>query len=253
MSLTLSNGPLAADAALANFRIDGPAHRIHFESDPRRFRAELGGRTVLDTTRGALLHETGILPVLYAPLEDYDASLLTRSDHTTHCPFKGDASYWHVGEVENALWAYEQPLAGALWLSRYAALYHHRMDRWLEEDEEVRGGLRDPYHRVDARRSDRRVEVRLGGEVVARCERPVLLFETGVPVRAYIPRDGLDLAATGERTHCPYKGEATTLSLRVGDRILDGAAWSYEEPLDEARAIAGLVALQHDELEVTIA
>jgi uncharacterized protein (DUF427 family) len=256
MTLTLGSGPLSANPADSNFEIIGPAHRIAFEPHRRRIRAELGGHTVLDTTRGHLLHETAILPVLYAPLDDFDPALLEPTEHTTHCPFKGDASYWTVragGRVaENALWAYKDPQPQAHWLAGFGALYFERMDRWLEEDEEVRAHLRDPYHRVDARRSSRPVEVTLGDELVLRRECPILVFETGLPPRAYVDRDSLDLVASERRTACPYKGEATYWSLRVGTRVLEDAAWSYETPLDGMSAIAGLVSLDHDELEVRI-
>ncbi len=82
--------------------------------------------TILDTVGGHLLHESEILPVLYVPLDDVDPGVLERSDHTTHCPFKGDACYWHVrvGKrlVENALWANEQPLPRAAWLEGAAGV-----------------------------------------------------------------------------------------------------------------------------------
>jgi uncharacterized protein (DUF427 family) len=259
MSLTIGHGPLARAAAARNFAIDGPAHSIHFEPHPRRVRAEFEGRTVLDTRHGFLLHETGILPVLYVPIADVDQSLLERTDHVTHCPFKGDASYWsvRVGErvAENAVWGYEQPVASAPWLSGHVALYWDRMDRWLEEDEEVFGHLRDPYHRVDARRSSRSVEIRLrdGGQVVARDENPLLLFETGLATRAYLPpRAVAHLEPSATRTICPYKGTATYWSLRAGDRLLQDAAWSYEDPLDGMSAIAGRISIDHEALEVVI-
>ena len=108
--------------------------------------------------------------------------MLERTDHCTHCPFKGDASYWRVrvgGRLaENAVWTYEEPIDEASWLRGLVSVYPERMDAWLDEDEEVTG-LRDPYHRVDARRSSRRIEVRAGGEVLARSERPVVVDETG--------------------------------------------------------------------------
>jgi uncharacterized protein (DUF427 family) len=237
---------------MQNFAIDGPAHRIHFEPFEHRVRAELGGRTVLDSTRGVLLHETGIHPVLYAPLGDYDASLLTRTDHTTHCPFKGDASYWNVSDSENTLWAYEAPLERAPWLAGYGALYFDRMDRWLDEDEEVVGGWRDPYHRADAVASSRPVEIRLDGELIARDDAPVLVFETGLAPRAYIARDGLALEPSETTWRCPYKGHATYWHLRVGDRLLEDAVWAYDTPRGDVGAIAGRVSLDHEALTVSI-
>jgi uncharacterized protein (DUF427 family) len=253
MSLTFGPGPLARDAASTNFAIDGPAHRIHFEPYPHRVRAELDGATVLDTTRGALLHETGILPVLYAPLEDYDQSVLTRTDLSTHCPFKGDASYWNVGSAENALWAYEAPLERAPWLKGYGALYLNKMDRWLDEDEPLVGGWRDPYHRADSVPSSRRVEVSLDGSVIASCDSPVIVFETGMAPRAYIPKDGLVLEPSATTWLCPYKGEATYWNLRVGDRVLEDAVWAYDSPRGDVGGIAGLVSIDHADVVVTLA
>ena len=97
MALTLGDGPLSSRPRnTVNYRIDGPAHRLLFEPFPRRVRAVFGGETVLDTTSGMLLHESNLLPQLYLPHDDVRDDLLTRTDHHTHCPFKGDASYWSV-------------------------------------------------------------------------------------------------------------------------------------------------------------
>ncbi|MEA2386672.1 MAG: hypothetical protein QOJ22_846, partial [Thermoleophilaceae bacterium] len=166
MSLTLGSGPLGGRPAASNYTFESPPHRILFEPDSRRLRALVGDVVVLDTTRAHLLHETGILPVAYAPLEDFDPERLERTETSTHCPFKGDASYWslRVGdeEREDAVWAYEQPLEQASWLRGFAALAETRADRWLVEDEPVAGHLRDPYHRVDAHASSRPVRVTCG-------------------------------------------------------------------------------------------
>ena len=200
-------------------------------------RARFAGEVVLDTTRGALLHESNILPRLYVPLEDVRADLLERTDHSTHCPFKGDASYWsvRVGDrvAENAVWTYEDPIAEASWLRGLVSVYPERMDAWLDEDEEVTG-LRDPYHRVDARRSSRRIEVRAGGEVLARSERPVVVAETGLPLRFYLPREDVLAALRPSDTTaaCPYKGRAIVLVARRhrGRRlVLRGAAREHAQ------------------------
>ena len=92
----------------------GPSNRLLFEAFPRRVRAVLGSQTVLDSNRAKLLHESAHLPQLYVPREDVRDDLLEATDHTTHCPFKGDASYWSVraGDrvAENAVWGYPEPL-----------------------------------------------------------------------------------------------------------------------------------------------
>jgi uncharacterized protein (DUF427 family) len=257
MSLTLGTGPLAGQPGGAfNFDLsDAPRHRIFFSDYPRRLRALVGERVVLDSLGAKLLHETGHLPVPYVPLDDFDAQLLERSDHTTHCPFKGDASYWTVraggSVVENAVWAYEDPLPEARWLKGYGALYWKKATAWFVEEEAVFAHLRDPFHRVDVHESSRPVTVRVDDRVVAHSERPKLLFETGVPVRVYVPRSDVAAGALGDsenRSVCPYKGESRYLS--VGG--VDDAAWTYDAPLPDAIKVQGHVCFDEERVQVEL-
>ncbi|MQA14538.1 MAG: DUF427 domain-containing protein [Pseudonocardiaceae bacterium] len=260
MTLTMSGRPLSsAPPETVNYRLDAPKHRLLFDPFPRRVRAILGARTVLDSTRGMLLHESNLLPQLYVPREDVAEDLLSPTAHTTHCPFKGDATYWSLvsGQhtAENAVWAYDEPMDDAAWLRGYVAPYWRSMDAWFDEDEEVFGHLRDPYHRVDARPSSRHVRVLAGGEVVADTYRPVLLSETGLPNRCYVrPEDVrtelLELSA--KHTVCPYKGTASYRSLRTSGGLIQDAVFTYPEPLDGARAVAGLLCFVADGVETRV-
>lgn len=258
MTLTLGGGPISHHPpADVNYRIDGPAQCLLFGDFPRRIRAVLDGETVADTTRGRLLHESGLLPVLYVPDDDVRLDLLERTDHTTHCPFKGDANYYSAHTpsrvAKNAAWSYREPFDAARWLRGYVAFDWNSMDQWLDEDEEVRGHLRDPYHRVDTRRSSRHVRILAGGEIIADTKQPKLLSETGLPNRLYLPaadvRRGF-LERSDTRTVCPYKGTATYWSLRLGGKRLDDAAWSYDEPLEDAEKVGGHICFLHDEIQV---
>jgi uncharacterized protein (DUF427 family) len=259
MSLTQSPGPLAGRPGPANFAIDGPKHRLLATPLPRRVRGELGGEVVIDTEGAFLLHETGLKPQLYVPLADVRAETLTRTDRVTHCPFKGDASYRTVAvdgrSAENALWVYDEPLEPAAWLSGYAGVYLDRLDRWRDEDDVVQA-FPDPYHRVDIRSTSRRVEVRAHGEQVAASTRALVLSETALANRLYLPREdvGAELRGpTATTSFCPYKGTATywTLVLADGTELPD-AAWSYEEPFPECSPIAGLVSFWGDDVEVAV-
>jgi uncharacterized protein (DUF427 family) len=252
MTLTFPGAPLASEPpTTTNYAIDGPRHRLLLHPFPRRVRARFAGEVVLDSTRGALLHESNILPRLYVPLEDVRADLLERTEHTTHCPFKGDASYWsvRVGDrvAENAVWTYERPIAEASWLRGLVSVYPERMDAWLDEDEEVTG-LRDPYHRVDARRSSRRIEVRSDGRVLARSEHPVVVAETGLPLRFYLPREDVaaELRPSTTTATCPYKGRSSYWSL---DDVED-VAWSYAQPLESMLAARDMVCFDASKVEV---
>jgi uncharacterized protein (DUF427 family) len=260
MSLTQSHGPLAGSPPESvNYQIDGPAHRLYFERFPRRVRAIVAGETLVDTREGNLLHETGLLPQLYIPATDVRPELLEPSGHTTHCPFKGDARYWSIrtGErrVENAVWAYPDPLPAAAWLNDHLALYWDAADTWLDEDEQVSGHLRDPYHRVDVRESRRNVSVLLDGRPIASTARPMLLSETGLPNRYYIPPQDVDdgvLSPSETRSVCPYKGTASYWNLQLNGRRLDDAAWSYPEPLEEATRVGGHLSFEHDGLTLEV-
>lgn len=260
MTLTLAHGPLAEELPQeTNYRIDGPEHRILFDEFPRRVRAVFESETVLDTRRGKLLHESGYPPQLYVPEDDVRDDLLERTDHHTRCPFKGEAGYWSVRVddrvAENAVWSYPEPREGTEWLRGQLGFYFEAMDAWFDEDEEIEGHLRDPYHRVDVRDSSRRVRVRVDGEVVADTDRPKLLSETGLPNRWYIPpedvrRDVLEPSAT--HSVCPYKGRASYHSVRVNGHRLEDAAWFYPEPLENALKVEGHLCFSGDGIETEL-
>ncbi|MBF6328140.1 DUF427 domain-containing protein [Nocardia transvalensis] len=258
MSLTKPPGPLSGDSGgRVNYRIEGPPHRLYMHEFTRRVRARLADEVVLDTVRGTLLHETGLNPVLYAPVEDVRSDLLERTNHSTHCPFKGDASYWsiRVGDrvADNAVWAYENPLAEAAWLRGLVALQWEAMDAWYDEDEQVHKHLRDPFHRVDVRASSRHIRVLLDGQLVAESKSPMLLSELGRPDRLYLPpedvrRELLSLSAT--EYVCPYKGHGSYWSLRLDARLIEDVAWSFPEPLQDSVRIKDHFCFDHPELTI---
>lgn len=260
MSLTLGGGPLASDApSTVNYTIDAPSRALYMHPFPRRVRAEVGGLTVLDSDRGALLHESSLLPVLYVPVEDIGQRFLAPSEHTTHCPFKGDASYWDlvVGDlrVENAVWTYPEPTPEASWLRGMASMHWGAAEAWFDEEEQVHGHLRDPFHRVDARRLAMLVRISYGEQVIALSGAAMVLSETGLPNRYYVPftdvhRDMLVPSRT--RTYCPYKGRAAYWNLRVGDGEIADVGWSLPEPLKDGRDVRDHICFLHDELTMTL-
>jgi uncharacterized protein (DUF427 family) len=261
MSLTLGSGPFSGNRAGAfNFSLeDAPGHQLYWDPFPRRMRALVGGHTILDSTRGHLLFESNIPPRYYLPLDDLDQDVLEASGHTTHCPFKGDASYYsvRVGDrlVENAVWYYPEPIAEAPWLAGHASVYPGAPDLWLQEDEPIREHLRDPYHRVEVLESSRRVKVTAGGVTIAESDRPKLVFETGAPMRVYLLRSDVlpgILEPSDTTRECPYKGHATYWHLRAGDVSIDDAAWSYEAPLHEAVKAQSHLSFEGEGVEVSV-
>jgi uncharacterized protein (DUF427 family) len=141
-------------------------------------RAMFAGETVVDSRRGKVLNERGRFPVYYFPLGDLRAGLLILA---------GKPGCWNVTAGERMAQGAVSAYQGTAPLDGYVTVDHGAMDRWFEEDEPVYAHPRDPYHRVDVRASSRHVAIRRDGELIAESRRPKLLFETGVPVRYYLP------------------------------------------------------------------
>ncbi len=231
-------------------------HPIRVEPSPRRVRAVFNHVAVADSKRVLLLRELGHLPVYYFPVDDVRFDLLEPTDASTHCPFKGDASYWtiRVGDrtSKNAVWGYQNPLPERTDIKGHVAFYWNRVDAWYEEDDEVFVHPRDPYHRVDVLHSSRHVRVVVAGETVAETRRPRLLFETGLPTRYYIPKPDVRmelLEPTDTVTACPYKGRAVYWSVRVGDTLRKDQAWSYPAPIPECPKIEHLVCFFNERVD----
>jgi uncharacterized protein (DUF427 family) len=233
-----------------------PDYKIQFEPTARRIRVAFNGEIVADSTRAMLMLESKHLPVYYLPLEDVRPDAIARTEHRSHCPFKGDAVYWTVTvgdrSAENALWAYPDPFVEAPDLRGYAAFYWDRMGAWFEEDEEIVGHPRDPYHRVDAIRSRRQVEVVLAGETIATSRDSVFVFETGLRPRYYLPRAAVRpgiLMPSDTKTVCPYKGRASYHTVRLGDRTYRDLVWYYPQPMPACAAIADFVCFYDEKVD----
>jgi uncharacterized protein (DUF427 family) len=260
MSLMIGTGPFGQRSA-GDFNFGVPRERgvIYFEDSPRRIRARFGGEMVVDSRHAKLLHEQNHLPVYYFPIEEVRMELLEPTEHSTRCPFKGEASYWSVragGRVaENAAWSYPDPIDDAPPLSGYMAFYWDKMDEWLEEDEPAIVHARDPYHRVDVLDSSRHVRVSLDGEVFADTTRAKVIFETGLPPRWYFPPDdvrGEVLVDSDTRTGCAYKGFASYKSVRAGNQLEEDLVWVYEDPRREAAPIKDHLAFFNERVDIEV-
>jgi uncharacterized protein (DUF427 family) len=113
-------------------KIPGPDHPITITKNPKRVVVTLGGKTVADTKDALILKEASYPAVQYIPRKDADMALLTRTDHSTYCPYKGDASYYSIpsgGErSNNAVWSYEHPHDAMAQIKDYLAFYPDRVD-----------------------------------------------------------------------------------------------------------------------------
>ena len=107
-------------------------HAITIENNPNRILVKFNGTTIAETQKALVLKEGPLPPVNYIPREDVQMSYLQRTNHSTHCPFKGDASYFSVSvegkTAENAVWTYETPIDAVAQIKDYVVFYPEKMD-----------------------------------------------------------------------------------------------------------------------------
>jgi uncharacterized protein (DUF427 family) len=227
----------------------------HTAPVPRRIRAMLNGHVVLDTTSALYVWEWEHYPQYYIPVADVDPAVLVDERHEQKLS-RGTGRRFGlaVGDEHRsaALLVYGDD--ARFGLAGRARFEWAALDAWYEEDEQVFVHPRDPYTRVDALRSTRRVRVELDGTVLAESASPVLVFETGLPTRYYLNRSEVDfthLAPVGTVTACPYKGTTSGYwTARVNVTTHPDIAWSYDFPTRQLLPIAGLVAFYNEKVDI---
>jgi uncharacterized protein (DUF427 family) len=121
-----------ADKPVKIVKIPGPDHPITIEANSSRVVVTVGGRIIADTSDALTLREASYPPVQYIPRRDVDLAALARSEHTTYCPYKGDASYFSIpaggDRSRNAVWTYETPFEAMELIRDYVAFYPDRVD-----------------------------------------------------------------------------------------------------------------------------
>jgi len=247
--------------------------QLRHEPTAKRIRAVLGGDTVVDSTRAALVWEPRrIVPSYAVPAEDVRGELVPAgpaaagpgddvgvglADVTAlrvldpRVPFTVHSTEGEMVDLHAAgqRWAgagfrpADPDLAGLVILD-FAAF-----DAWYEEDEQNVAHPRDPFHRIDVLPSSRQVRLELDGQVLAASSRPVML-----PARYYLPRADVtaELVPSSTRTWCAYKGQASYFSASVGGRLVPDIAWSYPDPQHDADRVRDLIAFFDERIDVTL-
>ncbi|MGE2730531.1 DUF427 domain-containing protein [Mycolicibacterium vaccae] len=224
MSLVAGRGPLSGDRAGV---LIGPAgdtaglggDLIYVEPHPRRIEAFRGAVRVLDTERALMVHRRGDVLRYAFRIDD-------------------------VGDLP----AYPVPEAPG-----YVTVPWDAVDRWLEEGRQLVHYPPNPYHRVDCRRTSRRLRVSVGDTVLVDTSDTVVVFETALAPRLYVERSAVRtdlLRPSATETYCNYKGYATYYHVDLGERVVEDAVWSYADPLAESHVIGGL--LSFDETRVAV-
>jgi uncharacterized protein (DUF427 family) len=229
----------------------------HIEPVPRRIRGVLGGQVVLDTTHALYVWEWPNYPQYYIPVADVRADVLIDEQHTQR--LSRGAARRHglrLGEIvrpSSARLYTDDALEGLAGTVRFD---WDALDAWFEEDEQVFVHPRNPYTRVDALRSTRRVRIELDGALLAESASPVMVFETGLPTRYYLNRTEINfdhLIPVDTVTSCPYKGMTSGYwSVRVGDTTYPDLAWTYDFPTRQLLPIAGLIAFYNEKVDVIL-
>lgn len=229
----------------------------HVQPVPRRVRGFVAGVPVFDTLDARYVWEIPPFPQYYIPLRAMAEGVLVdegRTDETGRGIARVHAL--RVGDDVRSAAALvfdESPVEGVAGTVRFR---WSAMDSWLEEDEPIFVHPRNPYARVDAVRSTRRVVVSVDGLEVARSDAPVMVFETGLPTRYYLNRSDvrLDLLEpSSTQTSCPYKGTTSAYwSVTVNGQQYRDVAWCYDFPTLEVAPIAGLVAFYNERADIVV-
>jgi len=241
-------------------KLVGPAPKVitvRIEPIAKRVRAFVGGVAIADSCRVMMMFETARLGVYYFPIEDVRTDLLVATSAVVKSHAKGDATYYSITvdgrTVDNPAWRYLDPPAGCPEIADLIAFHWSLMDAWFEEDTQVLVHARDPYHRIDVLDSSREVRVVVGGQMVAITRRARFLFETGLPVRYYIPKEDVRtelLQPSRSVTACAYKGPTSRYwQVSTANGSVRDIAWSYEDPAPEVATIAGMVAFFNERVD----
>ena len=230
---------------------------VHIELSPRRVRAYFDNKLLADSERVLLVYETKRPPVYWFPIEDVRMDTLSVKEPVTGAGMR--KLHWRSdtgGRVaDNLAWSLANPTGDLAPLEGHIAFYWNAVDAWFEEDEQVYVHPRDPYTRVDTVHSSRNVRVEVEGQVIAETNRPVVLYETGLPTRYYSPKIDVRmdlLEPTGTHTSCPYTGDASYWTLRLGDKTYEDFVWGYPRPIPEIPKIENLLCFYNEKVDLYV-
>jgi len=118
-----------------------PSHRVDIAPSTVPVKVEVAGEVIAETTHAQRVDETNHGPVYYIPRTDVKTALLTKTDHSSYCPYKGQASYYTIRtngrEAENAIWSYEAPYDECLAIKDHMAFYPGRVDALTVDGQKI--------------------------------------------------------------------------------------------------------------------
>ena len=227
----------------------GNLEALRYEPTAKRVRVSVGAEPVADTCEARLVWEPRrVVPTYAVPIAAITAQLVPAAadyDGAHSCP---GTSFDVIAGAQTRTGAAFRPDDPDL--ADYAILDFPAFE-WREEDEPIIGHPHDPFSRIEVLRSSRHVRVELDGQLLAESTRPMLLFETLLPVRFYLPREDVvvPLEPSQTTTYCPYKGHASYDSIPEGPRDV---AWTYREPLHDAEPVRDRICFFDERVDVFV-
>ena len=253
--------------------LSGSLGSLRYEPTAKRIRVFLGGEPVADTRDARLVWEPRrVVPTYAVPLSALSAQLVpagaeSGADEDVGVRLPGISSrpildptvpfdaHSCSGTAFDVIAGEETGAAAAFRphdpdLADYVILEFDAFE-WREEDEPIVSHPHDPFSRIDVLRSSRHVRVELDGRLLAESSRPMLLFETLLPVRYYLPREDVTvhLEHSDTVTYCAYKGRATYYSVPDGPRDV---AWTYHDPLHDAEPVQDRICFFDERVDVIV-
>jgi uncharacterized protein (DUF427 family) len=235
---------------------------LRYEPTEKHLRIDLDGEPVADTVNGLLVWEPRrVVPTYAVPRADVAARLESAgrvddlADLPVLVPTNPFAAHSCTGEMFDVIVGGRRCPAAAFRpddpdLAGYLT-FDFSAFNWREEDEPIVSHPHDPFKRIDILASSRQVRFEWEGRLLGESSRPVLLFETLLPIRFYLPPDDVaaDLEPSETVSDCAYKGRASYLSVPDGPADI---AWTYHHPLREAEPVRDLVAFFNERVDVIV-
>ncbi|KAI0076214.1 DUF427-domain-containing protein [Panus rudis PR-1116 ss-1] len=221
----------------------------HVEDSKKRVRVLFGGKYIVDTKQSKLVWIKPFYPLYFFNSDEIPSSYLTES-------LRSDEHIIYDLAVGNRIAerSVKKYLTGDL--KGLINIEFSAADAWFEEDDQIFVHPKDPYKRVDVLQSSRHIRVELNGVELANTTKPRLLFETGLPVRTYIPKTDvrMDLLVPSQTTtKCPYKGTASYYNVKLPDGSgADDIVWWYPVALPECDQVKGFAAFYDEKVDVYV-
>lgn len=242
--------------------LGGALPSLRYEPTEKRLRMYLDGELIADTVDGLLVWEPRrVVPTYAIPEADFAARLEPSgrvddvSDLPVLVPTNPFAAHSCTGEMFDVVVGGQRCPSAAFRPDDPDLAGHLSVDfsafDWREEDEPIVSHPHDPFKRIDILASSRHVRIEADGRVLAESSRPLLLFETALPTRFYLPPDDVSVGLQPSDTvsDCAYKGRASYFSVPDGPADI---AWTYRDPLREALPIQDHIAFFNERVDVVV-